>query len=211
MTSSRRLKCIVILSSSMFMLPQSQASLAGETLRLQCQWSARFDVNANRTSAASGSVSYMIEVRGYDIKIRAEDRDAPMRGRANAAQFSASREYEINGAFIQEFVAIDIRTGAIEAWTMNGQTGWALIGRCNPPIQSPDAPRDRAEPFGRPLTPNTPAPASETLLPGVTAPAIRRPASRAFLPNSSRRMSAHGRRAGRTDRSRSLSRREVGR
>ena len=114
----------------------SSTRLAAETLRLECQWSARFDTSTNQISAAEGSASYTIHMReGNEIEMRRADLDSPLSGRANAEQLSASAEYKVEGLSIQEFVAIHRRTGEIEAWTMMGEAGGAFTGRCHPVAQ----------------------------------------------------------------------------
>ena len=108
------------------------ACLATGTLQLECRWSARFDTSTNQTSAATGSASYTIDIRDTnEIEIRRAGLAAPLIGRANAEQLSASTQYMLDGISIQEFVAIHRRTGAIEAWTMMGEAGGAFTGQCS--------------------------------------------------------------------------------
>jgi hypothetical protein len=131
MAGDRRLRDIMALSLAAALTPM-HACLAAGTLRLDCRWSARFDTSTNQMSAAEGSASYTIDIRDTDeIEIRRADLAAPLVGRANAEQLSATTEYKIEGLSIQEFVAIHRRTGAIEAWTMMGEAGGAFMGRCS--------------------------------------------------------------------------------
>ena len=108
------------------------ACLATGTLQLECRWSARFDTSTNQISAATGSASYTIDIRDSDeIEIRRAGLAAPLTGRVNAEQLSASTQYMLDGISIQEFVAIHRRTWAIEAWTMMGEAGGAFTGQCS--------------------------------------------------------------------------------
>ena len=121
-----------VLFIATIIVASSSTRPGAETLRLECQWSARFDTSTNQISAAAGSASYTIHMgEGDEIEVRRADLDPPLTGRANAEQFSATTEYKIEGLPVQEFVAIHRRTGEIEAWTMMGEAGGAFTGRCH--------------------------------------------------------------------------------
>ena len=121
---------VVVLIVAAILALSSAARARAEILQLECRWSERFDTSTNQKSEASGLATYTIELHDGPGRMRRAGLDAPFRVDADAGGFSARAEHRFDGYIVQEFVRIDRRTGAIEAWTMMGDAGGAFKGHC---------------------------------------------------------------------------------